>query len=219
MTFNLAQLGVTAASGTTLGIGYRSAATGAFSAIGTASYTAGGTIAFTLSNPATGYYTLALPQATTYTIAAALTSATAADSINTNNFKAIPGALVKATASVSNNGTGSPDANTTILSLPIPANMKLYVGDIGAAGGGPVQFTQGTTPSGLTYNYTTLGSLTDSLDFSSDSGTTWTYAPTADAQQSDAAITNIRVRPSGTFSTGSSPNFPSFNVTYGLIVK
>ncbi|MEN9718978.1 MAG: hypothetical protein RIQ99_1856, partial [Pseudomonadota bacterium] len=66
---------------------------------------------------------------------------------------------------------------------------------------------------------TSLTSTTDGLDFSSDAGTSWTYSPTADAQSGDAAITNVRVRPSGTFNTGTSPNFPSFTITYGLLVK
>ncbi len=219
LTFNLAQMGVSAPSGQVVSLLYRSGTTGAFSTVVGVTYNGSGTISFQRSNPPTGYYTLSIPTPLSYTIAAGLTSTTAADPVNSSNFKAIPGARVKATATVTNNGNGSPDADATILSLPIPANMKFYLGDIGAAGGGPVQFTQGTTPSGLTYSYTALGSLTDSLDFSNNAGSTWTYVPTPDAQQADAAITNIRVKPSDTFSTGTSPNFPSFNVTYGLVVK
>lgn len=219
MTFNLAQLGITAKSCDSISLGYRSGTTGNFTVPQSVTYNGSGTVTITINNPSTGYYTLMVPIQPTYTIAATLTSATVADSVNTANYKAIPGALIKATASVTNSGTGSPDANSTILSLAIPANMKFYIGDIGSAGSGPVQFSQGTTASGLTYNFASLASLTDSLDFSNDAGSTWTYIPIGDTQQADPAITNIRVKPSGTFSTGTSPNFPSFTVTYGLIVK
>ena len=218
-TFNLSQMGVTAPSGSVIGLAYRSGTTGAFTVLAGNTYNGSGTISFQRSNPSTGYYTLAIATPLSYAIGASLTSVVTADPINNSNFKVIPGALVKGTASVTNNGNASPDTDATILTLPIPANMKFYIGDIGPVGAGPVQFSQGPVPSGLSYAFSALANLVDGLDFSNNFGVTWTYSPTPDAQQADAAITNIRIRPTGTFATGTSPNFPSFTVSYGLIVK
>ncbi|MEN9682693.1 MAG: hypothetical protein RLZZ427_444 [Pseudomonadota bacterium] len=217
LTFKLTDLGVTATSGQKLALLSRSGTSGGFTALATTSYGGSGTIAFTLSDPQNGYYALALSPAAVTT--ASVTTSVQSDGVNTTNPKAIPNALIKASATVTNTGPGTADANSTVFSFAIPANTKFYLGDIGTVGGGPVNFTQGTTTSGLTYTYTSLTSTTDGLDFSSDAGTSWTYSPTADAQSGDAAITNVRVRPSGTFNTGTSPNFPSFTITYGLLVK
>lgn len=219
LTFNLAQLGVTANSGTTLTLAYRSGTTGAFSTLQGVTYNGSGTVSMAVNNPSTGYYTLLIPIQPTYGLAATLSGQAASDAVNTANFKAIPGALIKAKATVTNTGTGSPDSNSTFVSLPIPANMKFYLGDIGPAGQGPVQFAQGTVASGLSYTYIGPTNTSDSLDYSNNSGASWTYQPVLDAQQADAAITHVRIKPTGTFNTGTSPNFPSFTVTYGLIVK
>lgn len=219
LTFNLSQIGVTVNSGATVGLGYRSAATGTFTALQAVTHNGASTVSFTVTNPSAGYYTLAIPEQPTYSLAASLSGTTANDFVNSANFKAIPGALIRATATVTNTGTGNPDSNSTTVSLPIPANMKFYLGDIGVAGQGPVQFAQGAVASGLSYTYSGLTNAADGLEFSSNSGATWTYQPTADAQQADAAITQVRVKPTGTFNTGTSPNFPSFTVTYGLIIK
>lgn len=220
LSFNLAQLGLTATTGAPLALLYRSGATGAYTASVVGTYGGGGTISFTVSNPQSGYYTLGGSVATPApAISLSLANATVSDTVNTANFKAIPGTLVKVTATVSNTGTGGPDSNSTTLTLPIPANMKFYLGDIGTSGQGPVQFSQGATASGLSYSYIGLNNTTDGLDFSTNSGTSWTYQPVIDAQQADSAINSVRVKTTGTFNTGTSPNFPSFNVTYGLIIK
>lgn len=217
ITFNLAQMGITGTTNDQMALIYRSGTTGTFSVLATATYGGTGTITFSAPNPQSGYYALAMPGSPA--IQATLSTAAVADTVNSANFKAIPSALIKASGAVTNAGTGSPDANSTILVIPVPANTKLYLGDIGGAGSGPVGFTQGSTTSGLSYAFTSLSSSTDGLDFSNDSGTSWTYVPTADAQQGDAAITHIRIKPSGTFSNGTSPNFPSFTITYGLLIK
>lgn len=219
LTFNLSQIGVTVNSGATIGLGYRSAATGAFTALQAVTHNGANTVSFTVNNPSAGYYTLAIPDQLTYGLAATLSGTTANDFVNSANFKAIPGALIKATATVTNTGSGNPDSNSTAISIPIPADMKLYLGDIGPVGQGPIQFARGAVASGLSYSYGGLANAADGLEFSNNSGATWTYQPTADAQQADAAITHVRVTPSGTFNTGTSPNFPSFTVTYGLIIK
>lgn len=219
LTFNLAQLGISATSGTTLAVASRTGTSGQFSTVSTATYNGSGTVTFSVTGPATGYYVLAGTLSGTPKLALNLGTQVLSDAINTSNFKAIPGSLVRGSALVTNTGDASPDSNSTVFSLAVPTNAKFYLGDIGTAGSGPVTITQGSPSSALTYTYTSLGSTTDGLDFSDNSGTSWTYSPTPDAQQADAAITNVRVRLSGTFATGTSPNFPSFTVNYGVVVK
>jgi hypothetical protein len=105
-----------------------------------------------------------------------------------------------------------------IITDPVPANTKMYIGDIGAAGSGPVGFVNGTPSSALTWTFTALNSSTDDLDFSNDGGVSWTYVPTADAQGCDAAITHIRMRPKGTMA-GQGAGSPSFELSFQVVVK
>lgn len=221
VSFNLAQLGLTAANGAAMALLYRTGTTGAFTVLSTATYNGSGSVSFTASSPQSGFYALGLPAATagSPTLTLSVASMVATNGITVTNPKATPGALLKVSAVATNTGTGSPDANSTTLTLPIPANTRFFLGDMGPAGSGPVQFTQGSTASGLTYSWVGFSSTTDSLEFSSNSGSTWTYVPMPNAQQTDAAITNVRVKPSGTFATGTAPNLPSFTVTYGVVVN
>lgn len=137
---------------------------------------------------------------------------------NTTNPKYIPGARARYTMSVSNQGGGSADNNSIVLSDAIPTNTKLYVGDLGVAGSGPIIFTQGSPSSTLTYSFVSLGSAADSVSFSNDGGATYTYSPVADANGYDVLVTNVRVNASGAFAcatTGSS-TAASFNFDVGV---
>jgi len=217
LSFKLADLGVTATSGQRLALLSRSATTGTFTTLATANYAGSGTASFSISNPQSGYYALALEPVPIVT--AALTNSVQSDGINSSDFKAIPNALIKASANMTNSGPGSPDSNSTTLTIPVPANTTFYVGDIGATGAGPVTFNQGSPTSALTYTYTALGSSSDGLEFSNDSGATWTYSPVPDAQQGDANITHVRINPTGSFATSTASPFPNFSVDYGLLLK
>jgi uncharacterized repeat protein (TIGR01451 family) len=116
------------------------------------------------------------------------------------NPKAIPGALVEYLISVGNNGTAATDNNSVVVVDSGPADAKLC--QINRAGGPVVYSDPGGT--GLTYSFAALGSATDSLEFSTDGGSTWTYVPAADAQGCDANVTNFRVRPTGAFAAARS---------------
>lgn len=119
---------------------------------------------------------------------------------NTTNPKAIPGGWVEYTITASNNGTGDVDNESLVITDPMPANVDLYVGDLGAAGSGPVEFTDGAGPasSGLTYVFGGLADLTDDVEFSTD-GVVYSYVPSPDADGFDSAVRHIRISPSGTF--------------------
>ncbi len=136
----------------------------------------------------------------------------------TTNPKNIPGSTVRYTVRVTNQGTGGVDSNTVIISDKLNTGTKMYVRDLGAPGSGPVAFINGTPSSGLTWTFTALNSTTDDVDFSNDNGATWTYAPVADADGCDAAITDIRLKPKGTM-PGQAAGSPTFDLQFRVLVK
>jgi trimeric autotransporter adhesin len=101
----------------------------------------------------------------------------------------------------------------------IPANTDLYVTDIGAAGSGPVAFSNGTPTSALTYTFTSLASTTDDVAFSNDGGATYTYTPVANGNGVDPNVTHIRINPKGTFAGDPVAGAPSPNFTASLRVR
>jgi hypothetical protein len=110
--------------------------------------------------------------------------------------KAIPGALVDYTITVTN-GLLALDSGTVTVVDPIPAHTKFCLADLGTTGSGPIAFNLGAQVGNLAYAYVSLASQTDDVDFSNNNGTTWTYVPVADSDGCDSAVTNIRVRPHG----------------------
>ena len=109
--------------------------------------------------------------------------------------KAIPGAKVDYTISVTNGTLAKLDINTTVVTDAIPAQEKLCLADLGLTGSGPIDFAPNL--SALTYGFTSLSNTGDDLDFSKDNGVTWTYSPVADSDGCDAQVTNIRVKTHG----------------------
>lgn len=125
------------------------------------------------------------------------------DGVDAINPKAIPGAVVDYTLTVTNPAANAlATVGAVVVTDPLPAGVKLRVADLGAAGSGPVEFVDGNLlglgllGSGLTFGYTSLASTTDSVDFSTD-GVTFTYVPVADANGYDARVRAVRVRLTG----------------------
>ena len=115
----------------------------------------------------------------------------------TTNPLALPGAIIEYHIEVSNPNAIPMDTDSVIVSDQTPANIKLCLSDLASPGAGPVRFAEGSPASSLVYAFTSLGNAGDSLDFSSDGGASWTYAPSLDPENCDAAITHFRVRPTG----------------------
>ncbi|MEY8248132.1 MAG: hypothetical protein RPT11_07065 [Bermanella sp.] len=145
------------------------------------------------------------------------------DPINdTNNPKAIPGALIRYTIKAINSGRGKSDDSSLILQDEIPVNAELYIGDIScpANGLGPVCYQNGAAAhdSGLSYNFVTITDATDDVSFSED-GTDFNYEP-VDAAGFDSNIRYIRITPAGFFKKASTDadgnplNQPEFNFSY-----
>jgi uncharacterized repeat protein (TIGR01451 family) len=135
------------------------------------------------------------------------------------NPKAIPGAEIFYTLQVTNQGSGAVDSDTVVVVDPIPANTEMYVDDLDGSGSGPVVFVDGTTPSGLTYTFTSLSSLTDDLDFSDDGGSTYTYIPAPDGAGYDSSVSTIRINPKGVFNAAGVSSNPIFEIRFRVRVK
>ncbi|MGZ9076115.1 MAG: hypothetical protein ACXW13_10105, partial [Burkholderiaceae bacterium] len=134
--------------------------------------------------------------------------------------KAIPGAVVQYSILVTNSGAGTATNNTTVITDPIPANTRLFVANLGGPGSGPIAFVDGTPSSGLTYTFSGLGAGGDAVSFSNAAGcATFTYTPVPDANGFDAAVTCIRVNPTGTFAAASGGNNPNFELRFHVRVN
>jgi parallel beta-helix repeat protein len=137
----------------------------------------------------------------------------------TANPKSIPGALEVYTLRVTNQGSGSVDADTVAIVDAVPANTALFVQDLGGAGSGPIAFTNGTPSSALTYTFSGLGNAADDVEFSSNGGASWAYTPVTNANGCDPAVTHIRVRPKGTLAAASGAGNPYFEVRFRVRVN
>ena len=121
------------------------------------------------------------------------------------NPKAIPGAIVRYTVGVSNQGTGSPAANSIVITDPLPAGTALFVD---TSGGAPITFVNGSVSSGLGYSYAA------NVTFSNQAGggPPYNYIPVPDGQGYDPLVTGYRIQPTGTMNAAVGNNFPSFNI-------
>ena len=162
----------------------------------------------------------ALPLAAVHAAALVVTktAAVVSDGVSQLNPKAIPNAEIEYTLRIDNpNGILSGQAiGGVVIEDAVPASVALRVADYGAAGSGPVEFTDGDLlgllGSGLSFGFGGLGSATDGLAFSD--GTDWTYTPVPDASGYDPKVRGVRFRLGGTQTPGS-----SFRLRFRVRVK
>ncbi len=129
-----------------------------------------------------------------------------------SNPKAIPGAVVQYTIGVTNQGLGSPDADSMVVTDALPTGTALFVD---TSGGDPISFVDGPVTSGLSYNYAADVTFSNQVG----GGPPYTYVPTPDAQGFDPAITGYRINPTGTMNPTVVPNTPSFNIQLRVRVE
>jgi uncharacterized repeat protein (TIGR01451 family) len=140
-------------------------------------------------------------------------SQTLSDPINAGvNPFSIPGAIVEYTINVTNEGSGTVDAGTLVITDSLPTDMALFVD---TSGGDPIVFTDGAIASGLTFTYAT------DVTFSNQGGggPPFTYPPVPDATGFDPAVTGFRIAPAGTMNAASGGNNPSFDLQFQLRVQ
>ncbi len=198
---------------------YRPNLSANFQSIAIQPYT-GGAPSFSISaaNMNNGYYTIGKTK--NPNLLNQKTVTTLSDPVNgTNAPKNIPGAIVRYTLTVSNLGEGLVDANTLVISDPVPANTELFTGALSALA--PFTFANGTPSSGLGCAFIAINNLTDCIDFSNDNGATWSYTPSASVDY-DPAVTHIRFKPTGVFNGASPPAaapYPSFTINISARIR
>jgi hypothetical protein len=142
------------------------------------------------------------------------------DPINgTIDPKAIPGALIEYTVSVSNQGAGTVDNDATVIMDTISGDLCFRLPDAGGAGSGPVDFQDGSPASGLTYTFTSLGDTFDDIDFSNDGGLTFNYTPVDSGAGCDPSVTDIRVNPKGILAADTGGGSPGFELVFYATVN
>ncbi len=126
--------------------------------------------------------------------------------------KRIPGAFVRYAVTVTNTGTGTVDNASLVLTDPVPAGTALYVA---SSAGPPVEFIDGTTPSGLTF------SLPANVRYSSQpgGGPPYDYVPVPDANGVDVNVTGLRVAPGGVMAAAGPGGSPSFTVRFRVRIR
>ncbi len=123
--------------------------------------------------------------------------------------KAIPGATVQYTIQVQNNGRGSVDSGSLVISDPVPTNTVLSL-----PAKPPFTFTDGSTSSGLS-----VSALDGSIVYSNNGGTTYVYVPACTRPCTDSAITNFKITLNGAMNGKTGGTAPSFTITYNVVIQ
>jgi hypothetical protein len=134
-----------------------------------------------------------------------------ADPINgAVNPRQIPGSVQRYRVSVANTGVGAVDASTLVIADIVPANAELVV-----AGGHVVQFFDGAVSSNLTFD------AAAHVTFSRQPGGAppFDYAPVANGDGVDPAVTALRIAPAGAMAGASGASQPSFSVEFRVRVR
>ncbi|MEZ5596361.1 MAG: LamG domain-containing protein [Pseudomonadales bacterium] len=114
-----------------------------------------------------------------------------ADGTNSVHPKSLPASTAVYSISVSNGGPGATDDDSVVVVDALPAQVVFYSGDFSGTGS-PLEFLDGTPPSGLTFDYTALGDLADSVEFL-DAGDN----PVVPNGGFDPNVRKVRIRPTG----------------------
>jgi len=149
-------------------------------------------------------------------LSAAKTVSVLNDPINGgSNPKAIPGATMVYSITVSNTGPGSISADSTVITDPVPANLTLCTGNGSGSSGLTVAFIDGS--GGNASGLTALAAGDISYSSTAGGGAPFTYAPAANT--CDPAITGLRINPKGSMSGASGGNTPTFTLQFKTTVR
>ncbi|HET7299472.1 MAG TPA: CshA/CshB family fibrillar adhesin-related protein [Oleiagrimonas sp.] len=121
----------------------------------------------------------------------------------TTNPKALPGATMRYSIIITNQGKGAVDNNQLVVTDAIPVNTDFVVGSVTGSGAGSGVST--LTPSDISY--------------SDDSGNTWTYTPTAGADGTDPNVTNIKFSPQGSMAGKTGATAPAYTITFEVKIQ
>jgi uncharacterized repeat protein (TIGR01451 family) len=130
----------------------------------------------------------------------------------TTTAKAIPGAVLEYSVTVTNSGTGVADGSSLVVTDPIPANTTMYVSTLS---GDPVLFSCSTSPAcGLTFSYGSDVKYTNAYPLPAvlappNACGNFTYAPTGTY---DANVKGLCINPEGTLNGGNASFTVKFRV-------
>ena len=125
-----------------------------------------------------------------------------------SNPKAIPGSILEYIITAHNNGSLAADNNSIKISDFIPVNTKVCVANVGSCKA--PYFVNGSPSSGL--------SLASTV-YSNNSGASYAYSASADAEGADSSVTNLRSSMNGAFQPKTGATAPSFQLKFRVIVK
>ncbi|MCP3936047.1 MAG: hypothetical protein GY708_11825 [Actinomycetia bacterium] len=118
----------------------------------------------------------------------------------------IPGAVVEYSVIVTNNGDGSPDEDTVVVTDPIDSGKLAFDVTTG------VTFTDGTTSSALSLGTVAYSSTAAPGPYVYD------YTPVPDGDGYDGVVTSVQISTTGTLANGGAPA-PSFTVKFRVKVE
>lgn len=124
----------------------------------------------------------------------AKTSSVFSDGISATNPKAIPGADVIYSLTVTNDNSSPVDLNQTVLADLLPPGVTFYNGDIDNAGPLTTNYEFLPGSSGLTLSAA-------NITYTNNNGATYAYSPAAGY---DAAVDGVRINPQGSMAANSS---------------
>lgn len=131
---------------------------------------------------------------------------------NVTNPKRIPNAVIRYTVTVTNTGPGAVDASSLVMTDAVPDKTILCVSTLCS---GPImEFIDGSPVSGLSFNYASNVTYSNTAG----GGAPFTYTPVPDASGFDAAITGMRIAPTGILAASGSGN-PSFSIRFRVKIK
>lgn len=126
--------------------------------------------------------------------------------------KAIPGATMVYTITITNSGDGDVDADSLVITDQVPANTTFINLPFDGSTNSPVKFTAGA--SGVTVTFDPSDEANDDVDFATDGVPTWNAAST------DTPITHFRVRPQGAMAFDPNPAVnPGFTLQFKVTVN
>jgi trimeric autotransporter adhesin len=123
--------------------------------------------------------------------------------------KAIPGATAQYTITVINNGRGTVDGTSLVISDPVPTNTVMSL-----PAKPPFTFTDGSTASGLS-----VGANDTSIVYSNNGGSTFVYTPACTRPCTDSAITNFKITLNGTMNGKTGASAPSFTISFNVVIQ
>lgn len=123
----------------------------------------------------------------------------------------VPDAIVTYLITVTNSGNSPPNLGSVLVTEELPAELALVLSDFSGPGSGPIVFTDGAPPTGMTCTFVSFASTTDCFEFSQD-GVNFSYQPFDSGDGTDPSVRFIRIRPTGFMFGNTGSGDPTFTL-------